>query len=79
MKLLTHTPTLLAGLFALGLMNIGAAHAAEQQHSYSNSGYCQLAAKGTSHISAMYWLLMPANWVMRLANVNAAACNNNAL
>ena len=48
MKLLTHTPTLLAGLFALGLMNIGAAHAAEQQHSYSNSGYCQLAAKGTS-------------------------------
>ena len=52
MKLLTHTPTLLAGLFALGLMNIGAAHAAEQQHSYSNSGYCQLAAKGTSAISA---------------------------
>ena len=48
MKLLTHTPTLLAGLFALGLMNIGAAHAAEQQHSYSNSGYCQLAAKGNS-------------------------------
>ena len=48
MKLLTHTPSLLAGLFALGLMNIGAAQAAEQQHSYSNSGYCQLAAKGTS-------------------------------
>ena len=47
MKLLTHTPSLLAGLFALGLMNIGAAQAAEQ-HSYSNSGYCQLAAKGTS-------------------------------
>jgi len=48
MKLLTHTPSLLAGLFALGLMNIGAAQAAEPQHSYSNSGYCQLAAKGTS-------------------------------
>ena len=47
MKLLTHTPSLLAGLFALGLMNIGAAQAAEQ-HSYSNSGSCQLAAKGTS-------------------------------
>lgn len=48
MKLLTHTPTLLAGLFALVLLNIGAAQAAEQQHNYSNSGYCQLAAKGTS-------------------------------
>ncbi len=47
MKLLTHTPSLLAGLFALGLLNIGAAQAAEQ-HSFSNSGYCQLAAKGTS-------------------------------
>ncbi|MDZ7870617.1 MAG: hypothetical protein U5L02_15700 [Rheinheimera sp.] len=48
MKLLTHTPTLLAGLFALGLMNIDAAQAAEPLHRYSNSGYCQLAAKGTS-------------------------------
>lgn len=48
MKLLTHTQPLLATLFALGLMNIGTAAAAEQQHSYSNSGYCQLAAKGTS-------------------------------
>lgn len=47
MKLLTHTPTLLAGLFALVLLNIGDAQAVEQ-HSYSNSGYCQLAAKGTS-------------------------------
>ncbi len=47
MKLLTHTPSLLAGLFALGLMTIDTAQAAAQ-HSYSNSGYCQLAAKGTS-------------------------------
>ncbi len=48
MKLLTHTSFLLAGLFSFGLLNSGAAQAAEQQHSYSNNGYCQLAAKGTS-------------------------------
>lgn len=47
MKLLTHTSTLLAGLFALSLLNISTAQAAAQ-HSYSNSGYCQLVAKGTS-------------------------------
>lgn len=46
MKLLTHTPSLLAGLLVLTLAYT--AEAAEPQHSYSNSGYCQLAAKGTS-------------------------------
>jgi len=47
MKLLTQTSFLLAGLFSFGLLNSGTAQAAAQ-HSYSNSGYCQLAAKGTS-------------------------------
>jgi hypothetical protein len=48
MKLRTYTQSMLAGLFALGMMNINTATAADVQHSFSNSEYCQLAAKGSS-------------------------------